>query len=154
MQKIHTSSERGISPAVKLLAVCIAVLLAFITIVSSAPDSKAFAAAKKYKVTLTIKMGKKGCECPLLIFKKSGKTYYSQAVSKWYIDGEYVKDPFTKSYFFKDGWKFSEHNIKVVMSKKLAKGTYKVSMDNGKITKSLGSVKVKKKAVKKTFKFA
>ncbi|MCL1891558.1 MAG: hypothetical protein FWG00_06100 [Coriobacteriia bacterium] len=109
-------------------------------------------AAKKYKVTLTIKMGKQGCVCPFLTLTKGSKSYYSQVVSKWYIDGRLERDPFTR--FYSPGWDFSKHNIKIVMTIKVPKGTYKVFLNNGKKTKQLGTVKVKNKAVKKTKKFA
>ncbi|MDR1134531.1 MAG: hypothetical protein LBL05_10235 [Synergistaceae bacterium] len=117
-----------------------------------APDFSASAAAPKYKVTLTIKMGKKGSNCPELRFAGGGKKYVAQAVSKWYIDGKQIKDPWSK--FYGKGWKFKNHSVTVVMKKKLAKGTYKVSMDNGSKVKYLGTVKVGSKNVSKTFRFA
>jgi len=132
------------------VVICVALLalLACITL----HTSSAYAATKKQKVTITVNMKKNGSTCPELRFKRSGKkTIYSQVVSKWYIDGKLVKDPWSR--FFKKGWKFSKHNIKVVMPAKLASGTYKVSLDNGKKVKTLGSIKVKKAALKRSYVF-
>jgi archaellum component FlaF (FlaF/FlaG flagellin family) len=135
-----------------MLCICVMAFLVYGILGVSAPDLEASAAAKKYTVTVTIKMGNSGSSCPELRFVKNGKTYIAQAVSKWYIDGKYTKDPWSR--FYSKGWKFKKHKITVVMKKKLPKGSYKVSMDNGSKVKSLGKVKVKSKAVKKTFKFA
>jgi hypothetical protein len=136
------------------LAVFIATLLVYGIIGAALPGFTADAAAKKYTVTLTVKMGKQGSSCPYITFTKSGKNYYAQTVSKWYIDGKYVKEPFDVFYGGSGNWKFSKHTVKVVMKKKLPKGKYAVYLDNGSKKKKLGTVTVKSKSVKKTFTFA
>jgi hypothetical protein len=146
------SKATGRGFGTRLVCVCVAVLLFYGVAGVTAPDFSASAATPKYKVTLTIKMGKKGSNCPELRLIGGGKEYVVQAVSKWYIDGRQTKDPWSK--FYGKGWKFKEHNVTVVMKKKLAKGTYKVSMDNGSKVKYLGKVKVGSKDVGKTFGFA
>jgi hypothetical protein len=144
------AAERGFG--VRLLCVCVATLLAFGVAGLAAPDFEASAATPKYKVTLTIKMGDKGSSCPELRFTDGDKEYVVQAVSKWYIDGKQTKDPWSK--FYGKNWNFKSHSVTVVMKKKLAKGTYEVSLDNGSKVKDLGKVKVESKNVSKTFSFA
>jgi hypothetical protein len=165
--------------AARVLAICLAALLAYGVPGAASPDFEAAAMgkghevevavdrqeapaigkervasamAKKYQVTVTIKMGKEGSSCPELRFEKNGKEYLAQAVSQWYIDGKRDKKPWSR--FFGDGWKFKDHKVTVVMSTKLANGTYKVTVDNGSKARSLGDVTIDSKAVKKTFKFA
>ncbi|MDR2714403.1 MAG: hypothetical protein LBB42_02605 [Coriobacteriales bacterium] len=122
------------------------------TITTTEPAMIEALAAKTYKVTLTIKMGKQGCSCPFLKLTKGSKNYYSQTVTKWYIDGSLAANPYSR--FYSSGWKFSNHTVKVVMTVKVPKGTYKVYLDNGKKAKKIGTVKVVNKAVKKTLTFA
>jgi hypothetical protein len=147
-------SQRGgpARPAARLLAVCVAALLLFGFLGAASPGAGVSAATKKYKVTLTIRMGKEGSSCPELRFEKDGKTYIAQAVKEWRIDGKRVKDPW--SMFYGGAWKFKDHEVTVVMSRKLSKGAYKVSVDNGAKVKSLGTIRVRSGPVKKTIKFA
>jgi hypothetical protein len=150
-QQIQDSKtfERGFGT--RLLCICVAVFFVCGIAWGMAPDFRASAATPKYTATLTIKMGKNGSSCPELRFTGGGGKYVVQAVSKWYIDGKQTKDPWSK--FYGKAWKFKSHSVTVVMKEKLAKGTYKVSMDNGSKVKSLGKVKVGSKNVSKTFSF-
>jgi hypothetical protein len=135
----------------RLLCICVAALLVYGIVGATAPGFKASAATPKYRVALTIEMGKKGSSCPELRFAKGDKEYMVQAVGKWYIDGRQTKDPWSK--FYSKGWDFKNHSVTVLMNKKLSKGTYKVSMDNGDQVKPLGEIKVESKDVRKTFRF-
>jgi hypothetical protein len=117
-----------------------------------AAEASPVSAASKTKVTLTINMGKNGSNCPTLYYFKGGKVWMGQAVSKWYIDGKLLKDPWDK--FYSKGWDFSKHKVKVVMSIKVPKGKYKVQLDNGKKLKTLyKKLKVGSKTIKKKVKF-
>jgi hypothetical protein len=152
---LGTSISRKLNLVLKIV---VAMVVAFALATIVAPATEANAAAKKQTVTTTIKMGNKGCDCPELTFvkvvkkgQKATKTVV-QAVSKWTIDGKVEKKPFDR--FYAKGWKFSKHNINVVMKTKLAPGTYKVYVDNGTTKKKVGTVKVAKKAVAKTVKYA
>jgi hypothetical protein len=135
------------------LSLFVIVTLIFGMLMLAAEASPVSAATAKTKVTLTINMGKSGSSCPTLYFKEGSKTAaLGQVVSKWYIDGKYAKDPWSK--FYKKGWDFGNHKIKVVMSVKVPKGKYKVVLDNGKKTKTLyKKLSVSKKAVKKSVSF-
>jgi hypothetical protein len=107
----------------------------------------------KTKVTVQIKLGKNGCDCPLLTFKKGKKTYYQQAVSTWYINGKKTAYGTVMSRAAKANY-FKKHTTTVVMKMSLAKGTYKVYLDNGKAVHKLTSkLVVGSKPVSKTYKF-
>ncbi len=151
-------SEHKLSVVFKLTVALLVTLAASALITMTLPANEAYAASpKKQTVTMTINMGKLGCDCPELTFeqivKKGEKkiTAVFQAVSKWIIDGKVVKNPYDT--FYADGWKFAKHNVTVVMKGKLAAGKYKVFVDNGTKRKNLGTVTVAKKAVSKTVRF-
>ncbi|MDR1291890.1 MAG: hypothetical protein LBJ91_00635 [Clostridiales Family XIII bacterium] len=135
-----------------LLRVCVAALLVCGAMGAAAPDFAAEATPPVYQVALTIRMGGAGSACPELRFVGSDRTYIVQAVSRWYVDGKRVKDPWPK--FYGKGWTFGGHSVTVVMKKKLANGAYRVSMDNGSKVKYLGNIKVESKDVSRTFSFA
>jgi hypothetical protein len=129
------------------LAVAAFVLFGTLAVYAGVTAESSYAASKKYKVTITVNMGKSGSNCPVLYFYKGGKEYLAYG-NKFYSGGKKF-DQWTKT----KQW-FKKHKVKVVFtSVKLPRGKYKVVCDNGSKTKTvITSLSVKKK-VKKTVGF-
>jgi hypothetical protein len=154
METRHEFAIRPYRRSLKVQALSFLVIVALIFgILILSAEASPVSAATKTKVTFTINMGKNGSDCPALYFYKGSKVVtLGQSVSKWYIDGKLVKDPWGK--FYKSSWNFKNHKIKVVMSVKVPKGKYKVVLDNGAKKKTFyKSLSVGKKALKKSVTF-
>jgi hypothetical protein len=139
----HALTRRGFTAGSFLPALVAAfVLFGALAAYAGVSTVDSYAAAKKYNVTITVQMGKNGSNCPVLFFKKNGKTEALAYGNKFSADGEKF-DPWTKSKLW-----FQSHSVKVVFTTaKLPKGTYKVVCDNGTRIKT---VKSKLKVTKKT----
>jgi hypothetical protein len=139
----HALTRRGFTMSSFLSALIAAfVLFGALAAYAGASTIDSYAAAKKHNVTITVNMGKNGSNCPVLFFKKNGKTEALAYGNKFSTDGEKF-DPWKKSKLW-----FQSHNVKVVFTTaKLPRGTYKVVCDNGTRIKT---VKSKLKVTKKT----
>jgi hypothetical protein len=131
------------------IAVAAFVLFGSLAVYAGVSTTDSYAAAKKYKVTITLKMGGNGSNCPVLFFYKNGVEKGLAYGSKWYVGSKRVSDPFSKS----KSW-FKRNSVNVVFtSVKLPKGTYRVVCDNGVKVKTVLSRLSVKKTTKKTVRF-
>jgi hypothetical protein len=145
----HISNRYKFSGS-RLLSIAVAVIVLFgaLAVYAGVSATDSYAASKKYKVTITVNMGKSGSNCPVLYFKKGGVDTALGYGYKWYSGGKKI-DPWTKS----KPW-FKKHKVKVVFtSVTLPKGTYKVVCDNGSKVKTVIPKLSVRKATKKTIKF-
>jgi hypothetical protein len=151
MSDIHNDASKCRNhAAVKLLPVAVAAFVLFgsLAVYANISATDSYAAAKTYKVTITVKMGKSGSNCPVLYFYKGGSSKELAYGHKFYSGSKKI-DPWTKS----KPW-FKTHSVKVVFtSVKLPKGKYKVVCDNGSKVKTVVSKLSVRKATKKTVKF-
>ncbi|MDR1495536.1 MAG: hypothetical protein LBS67_01260 [Clostridiales Family XIII bacterium] len=145
----HATKRRRFT-AGRLFSIAVAafVLFGLLAVYASVSTVDSYAAAKEYKVTITVKMGKNGSNCPTLSFQQGGKTKGLAFGYKFYTGGKKF-DPWTKS----KSW-FKKHRVNVVFTTvKLTKGTYKVVCDNGIKIKTVKSRLSITKRTKKTVKF-
>ena len=131
-----------------IVAACVCLGSLFIYLNASVVDANAAAKKeeKKYKVTVTVNMGKNGSDCPVVYFKNGSKTTAIAYGKTFTTGGKSFKHKTKKAAWYK------ENKVKVVFtSVDLPKGKYKVTVDNGKKTKTLAKSLSITKALKKSY---